>query len=94
MTTSSEIHEQVRQEIAAGAPFSVEGLRALLAGWEGTWKRCLGERSPEEFDTPEKVEATAREVENSGHLEVSDEDRQELVRYWFYYHELISLPAQ
>ena len=83
-----DVEAEVRREIEDGAPYSIEGLKELLRAWDGTWRRCFPDRSPADFQTTEDLEAAEREVEASGQIEISDEDRQELVRYWFYFLEL------
>ncbi len=86
-----DVETEVRQEIEDGAPYSVEGLRTLLRDWEGTWRRAFGDREAVDFATTEALDAAAREVEATTNVELSDEDRQELVRYWFYALELREL---
>jgi|GEM_PF-4585097 len=88
-----EVRAGVLRDVEAGESYSIEGLRRLVRDWEGTWRRCLPEHEPDDFATSEQMEFAARDREARGHLEVTDEDHQELYRYWYYMQELRTLEA-
>ncbi|AFZ68527.1 hypothetical protein [Deinococcus peraridilitoris] len=94
MATRNEVREQTRRALEAGDGYSVEGLDHLLDGWEGAWVKCFPDRSPESFDSTDEIEQSARTEEQQRHLEISDEDRQQLIRYWTYYHQLAMIEGR